>query len=173
MRYFLTEVSTNRKTGPIPVSTSSQETCPSSCPLLGKGCYAENGPLRIHWQEISSGTKGMDFDSFVKSVSKIMRNQLWRYGQAGDLPGVGDEIDEEKLTRLAVANRNRPVIAFTHKPPTEKNLQALRKAKDLGFPVNLSADNLDEAVELKQTGLPVAVVIHSDYARKSKGGGVQ
>lgn len=42
---ILTPHSDNRKTGPVAVTYASQTTCPKSCPLLGKGCYAENGPM--------------------------------------------------------------------------------------------------------------------------------
>ena len=47
LRFRLTRVSTNRKTGPIPVATSSSDTCPTTCPLLTGGCYGKGGPLRL------------------------------------------------------------------------------------------------------------------------------
>lgn len=37
-------VSENRKTGPVSATWASQSTCPSSCPFMGDGCYAETGP---------------------------------------------------------------------------------------------------------------------------------
>jgi len=45
MKFHIVEKSSNRKTGPIPVTTSPVETCPTSCPLKNNGCYAEGGPL--------------------------------------------------------------------------------------------------------------------------------
>ena len=48
-------VSVNAKTGPIPVTTSSKNTCPDSCQLKGNGCYAEVGRVNIHWQKVSNG----------------------------------------------------------------------------------------------------------------------
>src|SRR5205823_14018889 len=95
--------------------------------------------------------------------------QLWRYGQAGDLPGEGDEIDGEALMKLAKANARRPVIAYTHKPPTEANLKHLRAAAQKGFTVNLSADDPEEADRLADTGLPVVVVLPAEYGRKKAG----
>lgn len=167
MFYYLTKVSRNSKTGPIPVSTSSRRTCPPSCPLLRNGCYAEGGPIRIHWDQISSGERGMPFEEFLQEIRKLPRNQLWRYGQAGDLPGEGDAIDREALAELARANRSRPVIAFTHKPPTSYNMGALREARTLGFQVNLSADDLKEADDLADTGFPVVVVLPPEMGRKT------
>lgn len=171
MNFHLTEVSTNVKTGPIPVVTATRQTCPTSCPLLGDGgCYAEGGPLRIHWNAVTNGTKGVSLDELCKRIARLPSGQIWRYGQAGDLPGEGDDIDGEQLMQLAKANRGRPVIAFTHKPPTSANLQALADAKAAGFHVNLSADTLAEADELAETGNNVVVVLHEDYGRKTKKG---
>jgi hypothetical protein len=47
LRFHLTRVSSNAKTGKIPVSTSSKATCPATCPFMGNGCYAASGPLAI------------------------------------------------------------------------------------------------------------------------------
>lgn len=174
MKYHFTEVSRNRKTGPIPVVTSSRETCPPSCPLMGDGgCYAEGGPLRIHWDRITSGSASttLDIDQLCQKVRRLHRTQLWRYGQAGDLPGVGEDLDAEACIKLARANANRPVIAFTHKNPYHgDNLKILREMAKLGFPVNLSADTLIEADELAETGLNVVVVLPTDYGRRTTGG---
>ncbi|WP_157385592.1 hypothetical protein [Mesorhizobium sp. STM 4661] len=111
----------------------------------------------------------MEFEEFTKRVRKLPRHGLWRYGQAGDLPGEGDTIDPVQLIELAKANQNRPVIAFTHKPPTEENLEALQQASDLGFKVNLSADNMAEADEFCDLGVSVVVVLPLEYSRKTKG----
>lgn len=167
MYYSLTHVSRNRKLGPIAASTSSRDTCPTSCPLKGKGgCYAEYGPMSLHWSKVDRGEAGGDFDHFLKEVQKMPRHQMWRYAQAGDLPGAGDTIDRDQTIALAKANRGRPVIAFTHKPPTTENLLILREARDLGFSVNLSANNLDHADELLQHGLNVVVVLPEEYTRR-------
>jgi len=169
--FHLTEVSRNSKTGPIPVATISRSTCPTSCPLMGNGgCYAEFGPLRLHWNNVDKGKSGTSFDEFLKKIKKLPRHQLWRYGQAGDLPGEGDNIDEARLTELAQANAGRPVIAFTHKPPTPENLEAISKAADLGFHINLSADDMSEADQLANHNLSVVVVLANTYERSSKGG---
>lgn len=166
MKYHLTRISRNQKLGPMPAATSSRSTCPTSCPLMGQGgCYAEYGPMSLHWSKVDQG--GLDFDAFIKEVEKLPRKQLWRYGQAGDLPGEGDVIDRDQALRLAKANRNRPVIAFTHKPATAENLDILDKCRDLGFPVNLSANNLNHADELLTHGHNVVVVLPIEYQKKT------
>lgn len=152
----------------MPASTSSRSTCPDACPLKGAGgCYAEYGPMSIFWGKVDSGRVGKDFDTFVKEVEQLPKRQIWRYGQAGDLPGDGDAIDRDQMLRLAKANRGRPVIAFTHKPPTEENIQVLREAHNLGFPVNLSANNVNHADELSNWGFNVVVILPEAYNRKA------
>lgn len=170
MMYHLTLKSSNAKVGAIPVSTISNKTCPTSCPLKGNGCYAESGPLAIHWKHVSNGTRGMEFNEFLSEIRRFPPDQLWRYAQAGDLPGEGDAIDRDQLRELATANNGRPVIAYTHKPPVGTNLAALQEASSLGMRINLSADNLDEADEFIDIGLPAVVVLHEDYGRKTSKG---
>ncbi len=170
MLYHLTKQSSNVKTGPIPVSTSSKETCPTSCPFQGKGCYADGGPLNVHWSKITEGTRGVAFSDFLEEIKALPPDQLWRYGQAGDLPGENETIDASQLVELAVANNKRPVIIFTHKPRTANNLEAIRSVQKLGMQINLSANSIEEADKLKQLDLPVVVVINSEYERTNARG---
>jgi hypothetical protein len=123
--------------------------------------------MSIHWRKVDRGEAGLDFDSFIKEVEQLSKRQLWRFGQAGDLPGEGDTIDREQMLRLAKANRGRPVIAFTHKPMNDENLETLRRARELGFPVNLSANNVEHADELATHGMNVVVVLPIEYEKLS------
>jgi hypothetical protein len=165
MLYYFTRVSSNRKTGPMPVVTASKKTCPTSCPLQNNGCYAGAGPLAILWRAVTSGSKGISFGELCRKIRRLPRGQIWRYGQAGDLPGEGDDIDGKQLSELAAANARRPAIVFTHKPPTTANLKHLRAAVDKGLHINLSADSLAEADELASTGLSVVTILSSEYGR--------
>ena len=140
MLTYFTRQSRNKKTGPIPVSTSSAETCPT-CPLKGAGCYAESGPLAI----------------------------LWRHNQAGDLPGAGNTVDREALRQLVKANGKRRGFTYTHKPATRSNLSAIRAANKAGFTINLSANNLEHADTLSDTQAgPVVVVLPVDTRKPVK-----
>jgi hypothetical protein len=157
MRFGLTLVSRNRKTGPIPVATSSSDTCPSTCALLTKGCYAKSGPIRLAWERVDR--QGMDFKSFLAAVRRLPRRQLWRYGQAGDLPSSPGDI-----RALAQANGGRPVIAYTHHRGASI-LEAIKDVVPQGFNINLSADSVEEADKLSETGLPVVVVLSTFYQK--------
>jgi hypothetical protein len=155
LRFHLTRVSRNMKTGPIPVSTSSRDICPDSCSLKKSGCYAERGPIALHWNKVTK--TGVSFVEFLKQVSDLPRRQLWRYGQAGDLPP-----DPEDVKKLAVANGRRPAIVFTHR----RDIEAYKEVEALGLHINLSADNLSEADTLAKTGLSVVVVLSSFFHKK-------
>lgn len=165
--YHLVRVSRNRKTGPIPVTTTSANSCPPTCSFKGNGCYAESGPLAIHWNAVSRGRRGSSFDQLLLEVSTLRRHALWRHNQAGDLtaeePGV---IDARLLTRLALANRGRRGFTYTHYPPTAVNQAAIRDANRLGFTVNLSAETLAQADAYVDLGVaPVVVVLPPDVTK--------
>lgn len=158
IRFHLTPISTNRKTGPMPVVTATPDTCPTSCALRGNGCYAEAGHLGMFWKKLASGkVAGFGFKELLIKIKALPRGQIWRYAQAGDLPDSRDDV-----LALAAANRKRPAIAYTHK----HDFETYRLAADQGFNINLSADSFVEADELATTGLPVVVVISSEFQRE-------
>jgi hypothetical protein len=168
MRIHLTKKSSNAKTGPIPVSTSSSETCPPSCPFKSKGCYAKSGPLAIHWAAVTKGERGMDWSEFCREISGLPERQAWRHNQAGDLPGVGEDIDAAQLAELVKANTGRRGWTYTHKYGTAENLEAIRAANEGGFTVNLSANTLAHADELANKGVgPICVVLPSDAEKNT------
>ena len=146
--FHLTLVSQNGKIGPIPASVSSSETCPPSCPLRDKGCYAKYGPLMLHWRKVSEGLRGASWNNFVNAIKGLPRGQLWRHNQAGDLPGHGEDIDTGMLSELVQANQGRKGFTYTHKYQNERNLQAIKHANDNGFTVNLSANSVNEVDKL-------------------------
>ena len=156
----LTRTSSNVKTGPIPVSTSSRASCPTTCKLKDNGCYAENFPLKVHWDRITAGRRGQTYEDFVDEIRRLPKGQLWRHNQAGDLAGDNDVIDAEALHQLAIANIGKRGFSYTHYPMTPANAAAVKQANEHGFTVNLSADNLDIADTLLalRVGPVVAIV---------------
>ena len=165
--YHLTRISHNRKTGPIPVSTTSKSSCPGSCPLRGNGCYAENYPLNQHWTLVSKGERGYDLEAFCKEIKNLPRHQLWRYGQAGDLPGRGDSIDAAELEKIVQANKGRHGFAYTHYPADNaENRQAIKAANRSGFVINLSANNLEHADQLAELGVAPVVCLVPAQTKK-------
>lgn len=110
--------SVNKKTGPIPVATSDRSSCPTSCPLYTKGCYGLYGNLRHWWKRLTNGKERTT--EALEMIQRLPHDQLWRYAQAGDLPGRGDRISEYQLKKLVNANGGRRGFTYTHKPVLPK-----------------------------------------------------
>ena len=162
--YHLTKISNNAKTGPIAVSTSSKSTCPDDCPIKEKGCYADSGPLKLHWDKISAGTRGVSFDDFLLQVQALPINSEYRHNQAGDLPGEHGQIDAPKLARLTATIKKRKLKAFTYSHynvlTNLNNRLAIKQANDQGFTINLSANHISEVDNLLALNIaPVAVIM--------------
>jgi hypothetical protein len=175
----LTYASENKKTGPIPTSVTSSNTCPDSCPLkASKSCYAMYGPLQIHWDKTSNKERGLPVDGFFEKLRKLPRGQLWRHNVAGDLFGKNMEIDSNLLKKLVKENKGKRGFTYTHKPVLEgqadekvikNNSEAIRHANDNGFTVNLSADNLEEADEMVDKGVgPVVTILPTTADKRTK-----
>jgi hypothetical protein len=155
-----TSVSSNQKTGPIPVSTSSANTCPDVCPFKKNGCYADSGPLALHWAKVSKGERGGSLEAFIKAIKAFPKGQLWRHNQAGDLIGENNYIDAEGLRAIVQANKGRKGYTYTHKPMTPENQALVKEANDAGFTINLSGNNLKHADKLKALGIaPVTAIV--------------
>jgi len=163
----LTLKSANVKTGPIPVSITGADSCPPSCPFSGGGCYAKGGPLAIHWRKVSQGDRGMPWADFCKSISDLPNDQLWRHNAAGDLIGAGESIDPVALGELVAANQGKKGFTYTHKTNDPANFHWIKSANQFGFTVNMSANSLDHADQLADTGAgPVVTVLPIDAPPK-------
>ena len=175
-RVRLTIKSGNEKTGPIPVSTTANDTCPKSCPFRAGGCYAKGGPLAIHWNKLSKSAINLakqGWHDFLKTVADLPAGQFWRHNQAGDLPGRGndgDRIHAKRTRELIKANKGKCGFTYTHKPMLGKgqvreiNRQVVKEANQHGFTVNLSANNAGEVDELAALNIaPVVVVMPIDF----------
>jgi hypothetical protein len=175
-----TRISRNRKTGFIPVTTSEENTCPSSCPLKEKNiCYAKKGKVKIIWQEVKNGISKRwnkpfknDYDSLLKEIKKLPPGQLWRHNQAGDLAHTGnnESIDFDKLKQLVKANKGKNGFTYTHKTQLEENFQKIKYANNNGFTINLSANDLQHADELKKHNLPIATIVGNKPVKQTPQG---
>lgn len=158
--------SSNAKTGPIPVTTTGQQSCPEVCPLKGSGCYAETGPISWHWKKVTNGIKGGSYDAMLDEVNRLPKGQLWRHNAAGDLLHNNEVIDAQALHALVSANRKSKSKGFTythHDMNKEQNRTAVQYANVQGFTVNLSANSIEHADELKALNIgPVVTIMPLD-----------
>src|SRR5713101_5738902 len=174
MRAHFIAASQNAKTGPMPASIIEPASCWPGSALYENGCYAETGALALHWDRVSQGVRGGSWSDFCAKVAALRPGRLWRYAQAGDLPGYGAKIDGTLLQDLIAANIGKNAIAFTHKPVlgddpvAVENRRLIAAAIKAGFTVNLSADNPAHADRLAALGMaPVVTVLARAYARKA------
>ncbi len=179
---LFTAISSNVKTGKIPVTTSSRHTCAPSCPLRGVACYAENAPLVYVWNNLTKAGPNTDFksgvanlhslswDGLCASVSALPINQLWRHNQAGDLPHNNGVIDSDMVRALVAANIGKRGFTYTHHDMSiAANRDIIEHANDNGFAVNLSADNLAEVDTLADLAIaPVVSLVSIEYQRKEE-----
>lgn len=168
LRFHLTRVSSNVKTGPIPVSTSSKATCPATCPFMGNGCYAASGPLALHWQAITRGDRGVPFADFLESIRNLPKGQIWRHNQAGDLPHSAGRISRRFIRGIVAANRGRRGFTYTHHDLSKgENASLIRYANRNGFRVNVSTETESAADHAIATGLPAVLAVPSTETRKA------
>jgi hypothetical protein len=158
----------NKKVGKIPVSTTSASTCPAICPFNHAnegGCYANAGPLAMHWAKVTDGNRGDTWPVFTGKIANLKEGQLWRHNQAGDLPGDGDTLDTKACMELAEANTGKRGWTYTHYDVCENGLNraVVKQMNGMGFVVNLSGNNLAHADDLYDLGIgPVTTVLPSD-----------
>jgi len=166
MYFHLNMNSGNRKTGNMPVSTSSKNTCPETCPLKVKGCYAAYSFLNIHWNKVSNGERGTNFAGFIRQVASIPKGSVWRHNVAGDnVANERGELSKPHAMALIKANRGKQVISYTHHLPSIGNNKfILEQMNAQGFTVNLSANNVAQAIEYRRDypRLPVVTLLPLD-----------
>lgn len=166
--------SENTKTGPLPVSTTSKDSCPSTCPFMGNGCYAEVGKLAIHWRQVSQGERGMSWDDFCDAIEKLPENQLWRHNQAGDLPGKKNRINRTMLRQLVEAQLGKRGWTYTHYDVTSNttvalhNVEAVKEANAGGFAVNVSCETPEQVDIAISRGLPAVIALPRNAPHRSK-----
>ena len=169
MNYSLTAISSNSKTGPIPTTVSNRGTCPDTCPLKSNGCYADSYYTSMHWNKVTSGERGTDWQGFINSIKALPKRILWRHNVSGDLVGSNDTINTHALVQLVNANKNKSGFTYTHYPMiSANNVQAVKHANANGFTVNLSANDLNQADSYKALNIgPVVLIVSEDTKQVS------
>ena len=165
-RFHVTRISANKKTGPIPVTTTSENSCPKTCPLINAGCYAKSGPLALHWRKVSDENekRSLSESEFLELIKKLPKNQLFRHNQAGDLPHVNGDIKPDFAGSLVSASKGKRGFTYTHHLLSEGNKTIIRGMNKKGFTVNHSADNVQAAVKAysELSGIPVVTLLPID-----------
>ena len=168
MLVHITKKSSNAKTGKMPVTTTEEASCPSTCPhLQSGGCYAKSGPVSWHWKKVSHGLRGGTWSDLTDFVSKLERGQLWRHNQAGDL-GYTKDANNRELIRLDLlkslvdANNASGAKGYTythHRLEYLHNLEAVKYSNRNGFTINASCESMTQADDAISAGVPAVCVV--------------
>ena len=164
----------NSKTGRIAVSTTARPPCPPTCGMRD-ACYAEAGYYtRLHWDKVTSGERGVDWDSFLSDLSKPPRGVYFRHNIAGDLWA---------SARGASALRSSASWLI---PPVIWELADLltpqagcfapsrfKRSNALGFTINISCEDRAAAAALAKRGNAVTCVVPADADPNGKTDGVR
>jgi hypothetical protein len=165
MKFHFIAQSSNRKTGPIPVTYSQRETCPQSCPHYRADCYAEDYYTRLAWDKVPQ--RGGTLAELCGAIAALPAGQLWRHNVAGDLPGTGETVDAAALGEIVRANIGKKGFTYTHKKSADA-LYWAAQATQWGFTVNLSADDAGEADALAEVSdCPITCIVPIDTPDKT------
>lgn len=169
LTFHLSTKSDNKKTGSIAVSTSSKATCSPTCPFLpanGGGCYAQSGPLNLHWLKVTSGERGTTFKEFTTKLKGLPDGSAFRHNQAGDLPHNKGKISETFIRKMVASVRHLRAYTYTHHSLTlGSNISLIRYANRNGFRVNVSCETEAQVDQAIAADLPAVVVVKSDETR--------
>lgn len=135
-------------------------TCPSSCPLLGAGCYAQRG--RVSISAVRSRTSG-------DSLAQLLGAPLVRHLVSGDILDESGRVDRDYWAHVCAFHRvsDRSVgLLYTHAA------NRLTRQQRAMIPANLnvlaSCDDLDTAHKLQADGWRTARVTESKSKEKSE-----
>lgn len=160
---LLVEKSANTKLGQMGATYRKVgDSCPSSCPLLNNGCYAQSGKTAMHQKraEISEGD-GAKFQAWVSTT----KAKLIRLHVSGDFFS-GDKPDKEYIDGVLKGFKARKdVVGYTYTHGWKKLSKRLNSLDNLT--VNASTDNTQDRIKAVKAGWPVVMVVTDDEKRKS------
>ena len=162
MKIRFLATSKNKKTGDIPQTYSTGDTCPVSCFFKKTGaCYAAGYPTCLHWQ-VGYG-QWLTIDQLKKELrQKVVPNALIRHNIAGDIAVAGtSQIDTVLLSNLTKAFNGFKAYTYTHCPPTKDNLKAVKKANKAGFVVSFSCEKMEDVKKIHKADLPAVLAVAS------------
>ena len=159
MRVRFTKLSHNAKTGPIGVTMTESASCPDTCALKAAGCYARFSFVGIQWRQLDKGMHGIEWDEFIRELSRMPSGYTFRHNVAGDLPHHNGVINREMMHQLIRASKGKTGFTYTHHALTVYNQSVIAMANFGGFTVNVSCDNLDQVDNAIKLGLPAATIL--------------
>ncbi len=148
IRTHISLKSSNTKTGPMVTTYRTEESCPSTCPLLNAGCYADG---RIRSIPRKYGREGNE--AIVALINEPLTNGI-RFNVVGDFVLADDSPDWEYINACNTVAEARPdvaIISYTH-------AWRIFKPSDFAFVVNASCETAEDAAEAIAAGWQATLV---------------
>lgn len=146
----------DKKTGRVAVIYCSGDTCPPGCAYKDNGCYFW---AFIRLKKIARSAKST-IDQIFFQLMTLPTGAIFRWAITGDLPGIGNRVNESHLTKIAMAARRRRLkpIIYSHKdsPSAVKTIERFNRG---GLTINRSANHPAHADELLKGTAPVVCTI--------------
>lgn len=167
-KYSFVANSHNKKTGAMPVTSTSMDSCPLSCALYAD-CYGKSGHTRIHWNKLEK--TGIDYNDLLNLINALKKKSQIRFNVIGDIAHLDGVIDATKLIKLSniVKNRMLDMILYTHHSiDNTLNVSALKLAFEKGLHVNISCETIEKAKQALNYGLNAVLVVPIGTLEKHK-----
>ena len=169
--YSFTAVSQNSKTGNIAVTSTSSDSCPTSCPFIKtvivdavkkqlNGCYADYSYTGIQWRKLD--VIGLDYAQLLSNIRHMDKFAKLRLNVMGDLPHKEQTILVDLFNQLIdiIVKRQLKTILYTHHDLSiESNLIALQSAFKQGLHVNASCESIEQAKTAIDNGINAVLVM--------------
>ena len=166
--FHLSRVSSNKKTGPIAVTTTSKSSCSVNCGMR-EVCYAASGPLALHWAAVSNGSRSKQWREHLEDLESLPFGSPLRLNQAGDLvASASGRLSRALIDGLlsVVKSRRLQAWSYTHHDHTlGDNGKLLRRANREGLRVNVSTETEESADRAIAAGLPAVLAVSSEETR--------
>lgn len=164
------EVSGNSKLGEISATYVPQKTCPTSCPLLNAGCYAELGFTRLITSRLNREIKNKTATDLArieaKEISKLTGRNPLRLHVVGDAKTKTSAKILAKAAEGYTKKFSQPVFTYTH------NWKEIPRKNWGKISVLASCHSEKDVKEAHKKGYATAVVLPSfkDKASYELGG---
>ena len=160
--FHLSRVSSNKKTGPIAVTTTSKNSCSVNCGMR-EVCYAASGRLALHWAAVSNGSRSKQWREHLDDLASLPFGSPLRLNQAGDLvASASGRLSRAFIDGLLSVVKSRRLQAWTythHDHTMGENGKLLRRANREGLRINVSTETEESADRAIASGLPAVLAL--------------
>jgi len=149
VKTLVVERTTNAKTGPMAATYRTADTCPTSCPLAGGGCYARG---RIFGIPSRLGTEATASYPEVRALASNLRlGAMVRANVSGDMLDDAGRPDFPYAAALSSVAQDRPDVAVFGYSHAWRSL-----SPDIapGVTLNASCESPEEIIAATAAGWP-------------------